>query len=465
MNLADLIEAKCVEDARESFWAYRQFINPKLKKGWWQREVARHLQKFAEDLFSGKKPKLVIQAPPQHGKSVQIIDLLSWIAGKKPDIKTIYTSFSDRLGVRANLRLQKTLDSPKFKKIFPITKINEKNSVTISGQYLRNREIIEFIGAEGFFRNTTVRGSITGESLDLGIIDDPIKNREEAESETIRDKTWDWLTDDFFTRFSEDAGLLAILTRWHIDDPIGRLIEIMPDIKVLSYPAIAEKDEEHRKVGEALFPEHKSLEFLLERKTVLQARNFEALYQQNPVQLEGNIFKESWLSYYANENFEEIYQSWDTAIKSGAENDYTACTTWGVKGGQYYLIDALIEKLEFPELLKAAQSQYEKHRPRQIIIEDKASGQQLLQTLRRETRLPIVAYDPTGKGDKVARFMKASIEFEAGRVLFPKAHFVDAVIMQLKTFPNSKNDDIVDSIANFLNWIKESKQTFKVRYI
>ncbi|MEN2036143.1 terminase family protein, partial [Staphylococcus capitis] len=140
--------------------------------------------------------------------------------------------------------------------------------------------MIEYVGKGGYFRNTTVRGSITGESLDLGVIDDPIKGRTEANSSTIRDAAWDWFTDDFFTRFSEDAGLLIILTRWHIDDPVGRLMDKMgKGLRVLKYKAIAEEDEQHRKAGEPLFPEHKSLEFLMERKAAMSEGNWLALYQ------------------------------------------------------------------------------------------------------------------------------------------------------------------------------------------
>ncbi|MDR2881336.1 MAG: terminase family protein, partial [Azoarcus sp.] len=337
----DLLELLAAEQARRSFWAFRQYINPRLKKGWWQREIAHELQRFYDDLKAGTRPKLVIQAPPQHGKSTIIIDFIAWLSGHDPDCRTIYTSFSERLGVRANLRLQRTFTSRKYGAVFPGTRINEQNVVTISSQTLRNREILEFVGREGYFRNTTVRGSITGESLDLGVIDDPIKGREEAQSETIRDKTWDWLLDDFFTRFSEHAGLLSILTRWHIDDPIGRLIEHMPDVRVVSYPAIAEEDEQYRKKGEALFPEHKSLEFLLERKGVMYPPFWAALYQQNPIVAEGELFKPDAIQVIdvlpAGEGI-KWYRAWD--LGSTTTGDWTAGAKLGrLKDGRYLSAD------------------------------------------------------------------------------------------------------------------------------
>ena len=113
----------------------------------------------------------------------------------------------------------------------------------------------------GSFRNTTVIGAVTGLQLDLGVIDDPVKGRHEVSSRAIRNRTWEWFTDDFLSRFAADAGLLVIMTRWHIDDLLGRALEKFPDFQVLRYPAIAEDDEPHRKKGEALFPQFKPLEF------------------------------------------------------------------------------------------------------------------------------------------------------------------------------------------------------------
>jgi hypothetical protein len=213
MDKADLLEKKAIFLARKDFFSYRRLINPQNTWGWWNTEVAAHLQQFYEDLQVGTRPKLVIQAPPQHGKSTQVIDFVSWMAGHNPDQRTIYTLFSERLGICANLRLQRVYDSAIYKKIFPGTRIKAANVVTLVGRTLRNRKIIEYEGRDGYFRNTTVRGSITGELIDVGIIDDPIRGRADANSEAIWEAIWAWVTDDFFTRFSEHAGLLFILTR------------------------------------------------------------------------------------------------------------------------------------------------------------------------------------------------------------------------------------------------------------
>lgn len=313
--------------ARKDFWAFRQLVNPNMAIGWFQKQVAYKLQKFYEAYKRGDRPKLLLQSPPQHGKSKQIIDFVAWAAGQNPEDRTIYGSFSDRLGVRANLRLQRTYDSKLYQKIFPNTRINADNVVTIAGRRLRNREIIEYLGSEeGYFRNTTVLGSVTGEGLDFGIIDDPIKGRAEASSQTVRDKTWNWFTDDFMTRFSNKGALICIMTRWHLDDPGGRMIDTFPDLIQLRYPAIAEQDEYFRDKGEPLFPELKSAAFLEQQKISMTLSGWESVYQQNPIIVGGGLFPIDRFELVDPPRKEDVRKSvryWDKAGTHG-DGAYTA---------------------------------------------------------------------------------------------------------------------------------------------
>lgn len=448
----ELVKELRLREARESFFAYRKLTNPKLKIGWWQEEVCNQLQQFYDDLIANKRPQLVIQAPPQHGKSDLIVSFISWLAGKSPDLRTIYTSFSERLGVRANLKLQRLYDSVIYKDIFPDTKINNSNTVKVSGQFLRNREILEYCNTTGYFRNTTVCGSITGEGLDLGVIDDPIKGRKEANSKTVRDGVWDWFTDDFFTRFSENAGLLCILTRWHVDDPIGRLILQNPNVKVLSYPAIATNDEQHRKEGEALFPEHKSLEFLLERKKVMDTTSWLSLYQQSPIVLGGEIIKGEWFKRYSmlpKMEYRKIYA--DTAQKKGKQNDYTVFECWGYSDGNAYLIDLVRGKWESPELRKKANDFWHKHAAikngelRQFCIEDKASGTGLIQDIKNIDKIPVVGIQRNT--DKLTRVQDALPYIESGFVYLPdNSPFVSDFIAECEAFTADDGHDHDDQI-------------------
>jgi hypothetical protein len=265
-------------------------MDPNIKIGWFQKEIAKSLQEFYDSLIKGESPWLLIESPPQHGKSSQIVDFLAWLAGKQPNLKKIYTSYSERLGVRANRKMQRLMDSDKYRKVFPETKLNSKNVVTVSNQYQRNMNLLEYVNQDGYFRNTTIGGAITGESLDIGIIDDAVKGREQAESETIRNKIWEWFTDDFLTRFSEGGALIGIGTRWHVDDPFGRIRKNYPTVKVLSFKAISTEKEKHREPGEALFPELKSISYLKKMQSLLHPTSWESLFQQTPITLTGNYF-------------------------------------------------------------------------------------------------------------------------------------------------------------------------------
>jgi predicted phage terminase large subunit-like protein len=246
-------------EARESFYWFRRLIRPQMLTGWWTDCIEAELQIFYEDLIAGGRPKLALTGPPQHGKSSAVTDFTAWVAGRNPDLKTIFASYSDELGMRTNLDLQRIIKSPSFQLAFPLTQIDQSG-------WICNTELVEYVGRAGSFRNTTVRGAVNGMELHLGVIDDPVKGRQEAHSKPERDRTWNWFTDDFLPRFSKNSGMLIIMTRWHVDDLLGRYIDRFKGIRVLPYPAIAEKDTQYRKAGDPLFPELKPLEFLQEQR-------------------------------------------------------------------------------------------------------------------------------------------------------------------------------------------------------
>lgn len=441
----DLLEKIAHLQACNSFYAYRQFINPKLKLGWWQREIANELQQFYEDLIAGKRPKLVIEAPPQHGKSLLIIEFLSWVAGKNPDFRTIYASFSERLGVRANLRLQRIFNSDKYKRLFPKTVIGGADSIC-------SRELIEYTGTEGYFRNTTVNGSITGESLDLGVVDDPVKGREAANSQTVRDKTWDWWCDDFSTRFSEEAGLLVILTRWHVDDPVGRLCEIDPSVKVLKYAAEATKDEPHRKKGEPLFPEHKSLEFLHGIKRIMPTSSWESLYQQNPFVAEGEFYKPDNIKILDAMplGITAGTRGWDLAATEGG-GDWTVGVRMHKQPNGRILISDMVRFQKGPDGVEEALKNTADRDGRSIRIRGPADpGQAGKAQAARLTRLLSgykVEFLPV-TGEKTVRAGGFASQVNAGNVDMVRATWNDALINELRMFPNGLHDDISDAAAD-----------------
>jgi predicted phage terminase large subunit-like protein len=457
------------EQARRSFWAFRQFMHPAMLLGWWQRDAAYELQRFRDELYEGKRPKLLIQAPPQHGKSETVVDFIAWLCGADPDLRTIYASFSERLGIRANMALQRKFETDRYRKLFPELMLSGVNMVAAgSGQALRNREMLEFVDRHGYFRNTTVGGAVTGESLDLAVLDDPLKGREDANSAVVRDKLWDWLTDDFLTRFSARAGLLMIMTRWHIDDPAGRLIASDPTVRVITYPAIAEdvpdrmeSDLSNRAPGEALFPELKPLDFLQSQRRNMDPWSWEALFQQRPTVAGGNLFKIDQFKRHSHAEARQYKRRMifaDTAQKTGERNDYSVFQCWGLgKDGVLYLIDQARGRFEAPELEATARTFWAKHKAAQaermgsltaFKVEDKVSGTGLIQQLARgSNRIPIRPIKRTT--DKYSRALDALPSIAAGMVSVPSdAPWTKDFLAEVAAFPDGPHDDQVDPMLD-----------------
>jgi predicted phage terminase large subunit-like protein len=207
--------------------------------------------------------------------------------------------------------------------------------------------------------------------------------------------------------------------------------------------------------GEVIQPERESREYLDQVLRSIGSYNFAAQYQQEPVPLAGNLFLRAWFRSYpadANRVYERIVQSWDTGIKGGEHNDYSVCTTWGVIGGDYYLLDVIRQQLDYPDLKRRVIAAAEEYHPNVILIEDAGTGGPLVQELRRETRLRPIAIPV--RLDKEVRAIAASGRVEAGQVLVPEtASWLTAYVEEMVAFPGDRYDDQVDSTTQFLRWI------------
>ncbi|MFC3227350.1 phage terminase large subunit [Marinibaculum pumilum] len=453
LSSADLIEQLARHEARESFWAFRQYMRPTLVKGWWARLVAAELQQFLGQLIAGENPTLLLQAPPQHGKSWTVIDFLAWASGKHPHLRSIFASFSDRLGVRANLALQRYYDSPRYQAVFPALRIASKNAVTVSQQTLRNREIIEYADADGYFRNTTVLGSITGESLDLGVIDDPIKGRKEANSETVRNGTWDWLTDDFMSRFSKAAGLLMTMTRWHVDDPAGRLQQEGWPVRVVSFPAIATEDEEYRKKGDALFPALKPLSFLLARKALMIDASWEALYQQRPYIRGGGLFPvDQFQIVDARPPSKDIAASaryWDKAGTAGDGAHTAGVLMHRLRDGRYFVEDVVRGQWSALDREKRLRQTAEVDGKGIRIFVEQEPGSGGKESAEATIRMLAGwrAFADRVTGDKETRAEPYAAQVQGGNVMLKRGEWNRAFLDEHESFPASKYKDQVDAAA------------------
>ena len=450
--------------AIESFWEYRIYMNPRLtlRDMWFPRSLAWKLREFWNDMRAGKRPILLIQTPPQHGKSLSVIDFIAWACGHEPELRVIYSSFSDRLGIRANLRLQRALDSKAYRRLFPQTRLNDKHIVTIAERHLRNHDVLEFVGHEGYFRNTTVGGSITGEALDLSVIDDPIKGRAEANSEVTREKVWNWITDDVFSRFSERAGLIMIMTRWHVDDPAGRMMEHFgKGVTVARYPAVAEQHERYRGRDEPLFPELKSMEFLQERRKLYTESSWEALYQQNPFIVGGGIFPIDKLVPLPIMDRSRILKSvryWD---KAGTEDGgaFTAGALLHMLRDKRYCIEHVVRG-QWGALDRETKIKFWAERDRanarpgtyEVVVEQEpgSGGKESAEsTIRNLAGFKVAADKVTGS--KEVRAEPFAAQVQNGSVYVCAGIYQNDLFDEMVSWPNGKYRDQVDACSGAFN--------------
>lgn len=422
-------------------------------------EVCNALNQFLVDVEAGKRPILIIQAPPQHGKSELASRRFPAFAfGRNPDFRIAECSYSADLANSMNRDVQRIMLEDGYKTIFPEASLNSKRISTLDSQPLRNSERFDIVGHRGYYVSTGVGGPLTGKSVDIGIIDDPFKNMKEARSPAVIESVVSWYNTVFLTRLSQKSGQLIMATRWTLEDLIGYVIEKNKDsgrLTVLRFPAI---DEDSC----PLVPELHSLEKLMETKASLNEFEWEALYQQNPQVIGGNIIKDEWWRFYASSkvDYKYMFMVADTAQKTKEANDFTAITFWGLtKQNELYLVDMIHGKWEAPDLeVKAVQfwSKWQNGingvRPRAFYIEDKASGTGLIQTLKRKFVIPIRPIQRAT--DKLTRVLDASVHIENGRVYLPINADTDIsrkVIAEAGAFSadmKHKHDDIVDTVCD-----------------
>jgi predicted phage terminase large subunit-like protein len=462
----DCIAEYYAAEARESLWAYRRLMDPELVLGWFPRAISLALQEFYDDLVAGKRPKLVLEAPPQHGKTRNIQDFLAWAAGKDPDLKIIYASFSSDLGVDANSQMQKMMSDEKYNVIFPGTVIGRDQVVTRSALPKRNSKFIEFAGRKGSFRNTTVNGQINGKSLRLGVIDDPLKGRAEASSKLQRDKTWNWVMDDFLSRFTDDAGMILMATRWHIDDPTGRFIQHFPECKVLKFPAISLAPDPdsprpydlRRVAGVPLFPQFKSKSFLLERKIAYTTASWESLYQQTPIVVGGGLFPIDRIKLVTvmpeTKRIKKTVRYWD---KAGTTDDgaFTAGVRMhAIEDGGWLISDVVRGQwgaFEREQIMKNTAAQdaalfgqfgVEVHTEQEPGSGGKESAERTVANLAG-----FKVYSNRVTGSKEVRAEPYAAQWQGGNISMLVRPWNDSFLDEHESFPNSKYKDQVDAAA------------------
>jgi hypothetical protein len=395
-------------EARRNLLAFIQYMNPGYIVSQFAIDVCRALEQFYRDVEAELRPVLVFEAPPQHGKSEIVSrNLPAWLFGQNPDLSIGGLSYGSDLASDMNRDIQKIMMSDDYARIFPHASLNAKRVVNVGVEAKRNSETFEIVGHKGKYVAQGVGGPLTGKKLDIGIIDDPVKNAQEALSPATKNSVWNWYQSTFDSRMSKNSGRIIMATRWALDDLSGRVLERNARSKRITFRAINEHDE-------ALVPELHPIAKLLETKAGLSEFFWSAMYQQNPITIGGGIFKDEWWQYYdllPDLTERNIYA--DTAQKTKQQNDYTVFECWGKsRQGKAVLVDMVRGKWEAPELLVQARAFWAKHKAattgltgtlRAFKVEDKVSGTGLIQTLKRAVAPQCaVAVGSAGRGVRVS---------------------------------------------------------------
>jgi predicted phage terminase large subunit-like protein len=414
-------------------------------------ELARHHELIVAKLEAverGELSRLMIFLPPRHGKSLIASSLFpAWYLGRHPEHHVIFTTYGQELSDDFGRRVRNFIVDQVHQAVFPNCRLSEDSSAAHRFNTTKG----------GAYYAVGRGGPITGRGAHLLLLDDPIKDHEEANSETTRKSLHEWFASVAYTRLMPGGAIIVIQTRWHEDDLAGWLLRehASENWDVLSLPAIAEHDESFRKEGEALWPERFPLEDLNRKREAVGGAAWASLYQQRPAAAEGAIFKREWWRPYRElPEFSQIVQSWDTAFKKGAETSYSVCTTWGLAENGYFLLSVWRNRVEFPELRRTLIALADQWKPTAILVEDRASGQSLLQELKSATTLPVLAV--RADSDKLSRAQAVTPLVEAGKVFVPEsASWLSDYIAELAAFPMGNYDDAVDSTTQALNYFRE----------
>lgn len=471
------LEAALRERARRELLWFTTYTFPGYFVGWHHALLGRVL----DDFVAKKITRLIVSMPPRHGKSELVSRRLpAFILGRDPNARVITASYAQRLSRKMSRDVQKIMSGPRYRNLFPDTRLGAKVKDPDAS---RTQDEFEIPGYSGFYVATSPGGSVTGMGFDYGIIDDPLKGRAEAESEVIREGVAEWFAADFYTRqegsADEDAPILITLTRWHEDDLAGSLLKESLEERsgeqwtLLTLPAVADEDavrnplDRRTKLGQALWPEKYSTERLDRLRRKIGSYNWSALYQQRPTPAEGGIFKRSWFRYYHrmrdgrlecdgvtfefDRSGRTTFTVVDLAISKRTEADYTVISDWSLAndGHSLVLLDLERDKFDGPEIIPAIKRHVRRWKSSFAAIES-VGFQTYLTEMARHAGVPVREIDP-GRNDKVTRAIAATPLFEAGEVWFPSQEIAPAWLPdfedELLTFPNAAHDDMVDTVS------------------
>lgn len=446
-QLEELLRLKC----RTDFLTYAKFITGGLFKPYpVHKLICRFVQNIADGVEEYKRT--AISLPPRTGKSLLISKIFpSWQMGRSPTAQFIMSSYALGLSQENSRAVLSFLDSEKFKWVFPecTVYIDKCNLTTIRNEH------------GGLIKVASAGGNVTGfgfgcldeEQLPgIGILDDLLAD---GNSDTVMESTFAWVQTQFLTRSLPVNAIISMGTRFHKDDITGRLLSASAENwKILNVPALCvdeDTDPLNRKLGESHWSEFFPVEDLLVIKQNIGEKDFESLYQGSPVTVGGSIFKLHWIQTYRStksHNYSYLYLTVDSACRERTQNDYTCICVWGYKheSSEIHLIDVILTRLEFPDLVKEIQRITSLYKVRAVYIEGAQSGISLAQTLKKSLRILVKELIPSK--DKVLRANSISTIVENGYVkINENLQNLDERISDLTSFPYIRHDDFVDAFV------------------
>jgi phage terminase large subunit-like protein len=443
-----------------TFAEYCIAIDRKYRLEWFHDAIAERLEKGYIQLMNGEDVRLMIFMPPRHGKSDMATQKFpSWVLGKQPDIPIMVSSYSDELATDFGQKTRDIMQQPNYQAMFD-TRL--RPDAKAKGKWLTQDN--------GSYTAVGVGGALTGRGFKIGIIDDPFKNREEADSPVVRESRHSWYKSTFSTREEGNSMVIFILTRWHEDDLAGRVLKEAAEAKKLGEPhqewdiiefkAIATEGEEHREVGEALWPDKFSIDKLNTKRSEMGSYEFSALYQQNPIDEENRKFKQAWFHYRPYESIQQqdtfnvmtIDPRGKDDVKLG--KDFIGVTVNFVDKDNNWNLMSTREKLSATQLIDLMFTNWSRYNLHKIGIEDNQFTQALMVSINAEMKLRGVYMNIVllkhGGTQKELRIEALVPRYEHGSIYhltYGSVNQCSDLEDELKLFPKAANDDASDSCA------------------
>ena len=421
---------------QDDFLTFVKHVWPEFIEGKHHKKIADKFNKLAK----GEIKRLIINMPPRHTKSEFASFLLpAWMVGRKPDLKIIQSTHTTELAIRFGRKAKTLIDSAEYQQMFKTTLREDSQA---AGKWETSQG--------GEYYAAGVGSAITGRGADLLIIDDP-HSEQDALNMASMERAYEWYTSGPRQRLQPGGAIVVVMTRWNMKDLTGMLLKSQKELKadkweIIEFPAILPS-------GKPVWPEYWKKDELEGVKASISIGKWNAQWMQNPTAEEGSLIKREWWKVWEKDTMpplEHVIQSYDTAFLKKESADYSAITTWGVfrpdqdSPPNLILLDAVKERLEFPDLRKKAMEQYRYWNPETVIIESKASGLPLTYELRK-MGIPVINFTPSRGNDKHARVNACAPIFESGQIWAPDMKFAEEVVEECASFPYGDHDDLVDS--------------------